>query len=164
MAISPLGSGGGDYDLEMAEYRPLSEINVTPFVDVMLVLLIIFMVAAPLMMVGVPLQLPKTSAAKIAPTQEPLVISIDKGGALFIRKEPVAEELLVERLTEIRAAEPTALVYVRGDKALEYGRIMQVMGLVGQAGFGKISLVAEGATTPSVSPVQPLPAQPNPAQ
>lgn len=158
MAISPLGSRG-DYDLEFAEYRPLAEINVTPFVDVMLVLLIIFMVAAPLMMVGVPLQLPKTSAAKIAPTQEPLVISIDKGGALFIRKEPVAEERLVDRLSEIRAAEPTALVYVRGDKALEYGRIMQVMGLVGQAGFGKISLVAEGAASTPAMPAQSSPAR-----
>ena len=159
MAISPLGSSGGDYDSEFGDYRPLSEINVTPFVDVMLVLLIIFMVAAPLMMVGVPLQLPKTSAAKIAPTQEPLVISIDKTGALFIRKEAIAEERLVERLSEIRAAEPAALVYVRGDKALEYGRIMQVMGLVGQAGFGKISLVAEGAAPPADAPAQPLPAR-----
>src|SRR5690606_1622563 len=103
-------------------------------------------------------------AAKIAPTQEPLVISIDKGGALFIRKEPVAEERLVERLSEIRAADPAALVYVRGDKALEYGRIMQVMGLVGQAGFGKISLVAEGATTTPVRPARPLPAPPSPVQ
>ncbi len=163
MAISPLG-GSSNYDLELGEYRPLSDINVTPFVDVMLVLLIIFMVAAPLMTVGVPLQLPKTSAAKIAPKQEPLVISIDKTGALFIRKEPVAEERLVERLSEIRAAEPDALVYVRGDKALEYGRIMQVMGLVGQAGFGKISLVAEGASLPPALPAQPVPAPPLPAR
>lgn len=148
MAISPLGSGSGDYDQELADYRPLSDINVTPFVDVMLVLLIIFMVAAPLMMVGVPLQLPKTSAAKVAPPQEPLVVSIDKTGALFIRKDAVSESDLVARLSTIRNTEPDAVVYVRGDTGLEYGRVMQVMGMVGQAGFAKISLVAEDATTP----------------
>lgn len=143
MAISPIG-GGEDYDAELTAYRPLAEINVTPFVDVMLVLLIIFMVAAPLMMVGVPLQLPKTSAAKVAPPQEPLVVSIDKSGALFIRKDAVPEEELISRLQAIRQADPESVVYVRGDTTLEYGRVMQVMGLVGQAGFAKISLVAEG--------------------
>ncbi|HLT78886.1 MAG TPA: ExbD/TolR family protein [Ferrovibrio sp.] len=149
MAISPLGGSGGDYDQEFADYRPLSDINVTPFVDVMLVLLIIFMVAAPLMMVGVPLQLPKTSAAKVAPPQEPLVVSIDRTGALFIRKEAVSEADLVARLSAIRSEEPDSVVYVRGDTALEYGRVMQVMGMVGQAGFAKISLVAEDASAGS---------------
>lgn len=149
MAISPIG-GGDNFDSDIGNYRPLSEINVTPFVDVMLVLLIVFMVAAPLMMVGVPLQLPKTSAAKASPPKEPLVISIAKDGKLYIRKDEVAEADIVARLREVRVAEPEVVVYVRGDKALEYGRIMEVMGLVGQAGFGKISLVAEGA-----SPAQP---------
>ena len=147
MAISPIGSGGSDYSNDSFDgYRPMSDINVTPFVDVMLVLLIIFMVAAPLMMVGVPLQLPRTSATKVTPPKEPLVVSIDKDGRLFIRKDPVDESDLVARLRDLRATEPDSVIYVRGDKTLEYGRIMDLMGVVGEAGFGKISLVAEGAT------------------
>ena len=157
MAISPVGGSNGGYEDDgFNSYKPLSDINVTPFVDVMLVLLIIFMVAAPLMMVGVPLQLPKTSAAKVAPPKEPLVISIDKDGKLFIRKDEVAEQDLVARLAEIRGREADTVVYVRGDKVLEYGRVMQVMGLVGQAGFGKISLVAEGASPPPSAPAAPV--------
>lgn len=147
MAISPIGTGGNDYSNDGFDgYKPMSDINVTPFVDVMLVLLIIFMVAAPLMMVGVPLQLPKTTAAKVTPPKEPLVISIDKDGKLFIRKDPVEEAELATRLQDLHGSEPDTVVYVRGDKTLEYGRIMDLMSLVGQAGFGKISLVAEGAT------------------
>jgi biopolymer transport protein TolR len=144
MAISPIGTGGSDYSNDGFDgYKPMSDINVTPFVDVMLVLLIIFMVAAPLMMVGVPLQLPKTTAAKVTPPREPLVISIDKDGKLFIRKDPVNEDQLVARLQELHGSEPDSVVYVRGDKVLEYGKVMDVMSLVGKAGFGKISLVAE---------------------
>jgi biopolymer transport protein TolR len=147
MAISPIGGGGSDYGNDGFDgYKPMSDINVTPFVDVMLVLLIIFMVAAPLMMVGVPLQLPKTAAVKVTPPKEPLVISIDRDGKLFIRKDPVEEGDLVRRLRDLRTNETDTVVYVRGDKGLEYGRIMDLMGLVGEAGFGKISLVAEGAT------------------
>lgn len=147
MAISPIGTGGSDYSNDGFDgYKPMSDINVTPFVDVMLVLLIIFMVAAPLMMVGVPLQLPKTTAAKVTPPREPLVVSIDKDGKLFIRKDPVEEADLIPRLQALRGNEPETAIYVRGDKTLEYGRIMDLMSLVGKAGFGKISLVAEGAT------------------
>ncbi len=146
MAMGPISSGGsGDSDdLGDGGYRPLSEINVTPLVDVMLVLLIVFMVAAPLMMVGVPLKLPKTAAERVQPAPDPLVLSIDKDGKLFIRKEPVEEAALVGRLAALRGGDPTMTIYVRGDKALDYGRIMEVMGFVGQAGFSRISLVAEG--------------------
>lgn len=152
MAISPIGGGGGGFEADdFGSYKPLADINVTPFVDVMLVLLIIFMVAAPLMMVGVPLQLPKTTATKVTPPKEPLVISMDKDGRLFIRKEPVEEGDLVRVLSEMRNTEADTVVYVRGDKALEYGRIMDLMSLVGQAGYGKISLVAEGATKPAAA-------------
>lgn len=149
MAISPIGTGGSDYSNDGFDgYKPMSDINVTPFVDVMLVLLIIFMVAAPLMMVGVPLQLPKTTATKVTPPREPLVISIDKDGKLFIRKDPVNEDQLVARLQELHGSEPDSVVYVRGDKVLEYGKVMDVMSLVGKAGFGKISLVAEQQPVP----------------
>jgi TolR protein len=147
MAMAPLGRGDGD--VFATDYRPLAEINVTPMVDVMLVLLIIFMVAAPLMMAGVPVQLPKTSAHKIAPPREPLVVSIDKTGAYFIRKEPVPADRLVGKLAALRAQAPDQVVYVRADRALDYGRVIALMGMVGQAGFAKVSLVAEGMTPPS---------------
>jgi biopolymer transport protein TolR len=124
-------------------YRPMAEINVTPFVDVMLVLLIIFMVAAPLMMVGVPLDLPKTDAARIGQTKEPIVVSVDLNGQLFIGEEQVAEEDLVARLSEMKTSDPDVNVYVRGDKGIEYGQVMKVLGQVGQAGFPKVSLIAE---------------------
>jgi len=146
MAMSPMGGGGGGLDDDLGDggYRPLSEINVTPLVDVMLVLLIVFMVAAPLMMVGVPLKLPKSTAETVAPQAEPLVLSIDKDGNLFILKEPVEEANLIDRLRVLRGDKPDKIIYVRGDKALDYGRVMQVMGWVGEAGFSRISLVAEG--------------------
>jgi TolR protein len=147
MAMAPLGRG--DNDVFATDYRPLAEINVTPMVDVMLVLLIIFMVAAPLMMAGVPVQLPKTTAQKIAPPREPLVVSIDKDGAYFVRKEPVAADALVAKLAALRAEAPDQVVYVRADRTLDYGRVVELMGLVGQAGFAKVSLVAEGMTPPA---------------
>ena len=150
MAMAPQGRGTGDYGT--SDYRPLAEINVTPMVDVMLVLLIIFMVAAPLMMAGVPVQLPKTSAEKIAPPREPLVVSIDKDGAYFVRKEPIATaEALVALLAKLRTEAPDQVVYVRADRSLDYGRVVALMGLVGQAGFAKVSLVAEGVP-PAVPP------------
>jgi TolR protein len=132
-------------------YRPMAEINVTPFVDVMLVLLIIFMVAAPLMMVGVPLDLPKTDAARIAQTREPVVVSVDSNGKLFIGEDEIAEDALVPKLTEMREKDPDVLVYVRGDKAIDYGAVMKVLGQVGQAGFPKVSLIAEGEPAPAAS-------------
>ena len=133
-------------------YLPMAEINVTPFVDVMLVLLIIFMVAAPLMMVGVPLDLPKTDAARIAQTREPVVVSVDNSGKLFIGEDEVATDALVPRLSEIRQNDPDVLVYVRGDKAIDYGAVMKVLGQVGQAGSPKVSLIAEGDQVPAATP------------
>lgn len=141
MMAVPIHGGEGDG----VGYRPMAEINVTPFVDVMLVLLVIFMVAAPLMMVGVPLDLPKTSAAQIAPKEEPVVVSLDPDGNVFMRKAPVSKEEFVERLAQLHAERPDATIYVRGDKGVDYGRVMDVLGDVGRAGFAKISLVAEPA-------------------
>ncbi|MGE5540628.1 MAG: ExbD/TolR family protein [Gemmatimonas sp.] len=146
MMLAPLGdsygAAGADFSGEGA-YRPMAEINVTPFVDVMLVLLVIFMVAAPLMMVGVPLDLPKTAAAEIQRTDEPVVVSVTRDGELFIRDEPVVAEALVGRLEQIKSEQPDAIAYVRGDKGVDYGRVLDVLGYVGRAGFGRISLVAE---------------------
>ncbi|HTI86023.1 MAG TPA: ExbD/TolR family protein [Alphaproteobacteria bacterium] len=123
----------------------MAEINVTPFVDVMLVLLVIFMVAAPLMMVGVPLDLPKTTAAEIIRSDEPIVVSLNHDGEMFIGDAPVAADSLIEQLSQLRSERPDSIVYVRGDKGTDYGRILDLLGQVGRAGFARISLVAEAA-------------------
>ncbi|HMN37089.1 MAG TPA: ExbD/TolR family protein [Hyphomicrobium sp.] len=129
-------------DAEDGGYRPMAEINITPMVDVMLVLLIIFMVAAPLMVSGVPVQLPKTSAAKVAPTRKPMVVTMTADGRLQIRNDFVAREELIPRLASIKAAEGDGIVYVRGDSKLPYGEVMKVLGEVGQAGFSRVSLLS----------------------
>ena len=124
-------------------YRPLSEINVTPFVDVMLVLLIVFMVTAPLLTVGGPVDLPKTQAQSIADPDEPLVISVDAKGQIYIQDSEVELSQLVPRLRAITETKPDTRIFVRGDKAIDYGRIMQVMGTVNTAGFQRVALIAE---------------------
>ena len=139
---------GGDPGAEFSEYKPLAEINVTPFVDVMLVLLVIFMVAAPLMMAGVPLELPKSAAATLQPRQ-PIVVSVTKDGAVFVKEDEVPSSALIARLSELHRTDPDATVYVRGDRALSYGRIMEVMGQIGQAGFPRVSLISESAPLPA---------------
>ncbi|MEZ0169149.1 ExbD/TolR family protein [Microvirga sp. TS319] len=122
---------------------PLSEINVTPMVDVMLVLLIIFMVAAPLMTVGVPVQLPKTAAPKVSQPKQPVVVTIDAQGQPFLDKEPLAPEAVMPRLRDLAGADPTQVVLVRGDTAVPYGRIVEIMGQINAAGFQKVSLIAQ---------------------
>jgi biopolymer transport protein TolR len=121
----------------------MSEINVTPFVDVMLVLLVVFMVAAPLLTVGVPVDLPQTQAPPITEPKEPLVITINGDGHIFIQETDVPTESLVPRLEAITGSNPDALLYVKGDKAINYGRVAEVMGLVASAGFRKVSLIAQ---------------------
>ena len=133
------------YDLGEDRYQPLAEINVTPMVDVMLVLLIIFMVTAPLLTVGVPLDLPKTSAAQVTQPQEPVVLSLDREGDTFIGNERVDPGDLKDRLARLAADDPDRIVYVRGDRTILYGQLMDALGLVNSAGFTKVSLLAEGA-------------------
>ena len=124
-------------------YRPMSEINVTPLVDVMLVLLVVFMVAAPLLTVGVPVDLPQTQAPPITEPKEPLIITINGEGHIFIQETEVPTDSLVPRLQAITGSNPDALLYVRGDRAINYGRVVEVMSLVSTAGFRKVSLIAE---------------------
>jgi len=124
-------------------YRPMSEINVTPMVDVMLVLLVIFMVAAPLLTVGVPVDLPQTQAPAINEPKEPLVITLNAQGKLFLQNGEVADDELVPRLQAITKTNPNADIYVRGDQANIYGRVMQIIGMVSAAGFSKVSLITE---------------------
>jgi biopolymer transport protein TolR len=132
-------------------YRPLSEINVTPLVDVMLVLLIIFMVTAPLMTSGVSVDLPKTNAQQLNSDSQPLTVSINAGGDIFLQDQQVDLPDLVAKLQAIAQNNPERRIFVRGDKDLAYGRIMQVMGTINQGGFTKVALLAEqtGAAAPS---------------
>jgi biopolymer transport protein TolR len=126
----------------------MAEINITPLVDVMLVLLIIFMVTAPLMMAGVPLHLPKTAAARVTELHRPVVLSLDGGGNIFIGGKAVARDDLAARLQALVRNAPEQVIYVRADRALSYGQVMQVMGTIATAGFSRISLLAEQAPAP----------------
>ena len=137
--LSRYGGGGR----RRSSYRPVSEINVTPFVDVMLVLLIVFMVTAPLLTVGVPVNLPKTKAKSIAESEEPLVITVNAEGAVFIQDTEVAIENLVPRLRAITENKADTRIYLRGDKDINYGRVMEVMGTVNIAGFTRVALITE---------------------
>lgn len=139
-------SQSGALEEDFADYRPMAEINITPFVDVMLVLLIIFMVTAPLLVAGVPLQLPKSSAAKLTESKKPMIVSMKIDGSLYIRKEPVADAELVQRLREMKAAEGDAVVYVRADTSIAYGKVMEILGRVGQGGYARVSLLSHKTT------------------
>jgi len=123
----------------------MAEINVTPFVDVMLVLLIVFMVTAPLLTVGVPVDLPKTKAQALSQDREPLSITIKRSGAIYLQNSPIDEDDLVPKLTAISANGYDQRIYVRGDRSVDYGRVMQVMGLLSAAGFTHIGLVTDVA-------------------
>ena len=126
-------------------FRPNSDINVTPLVDVMLVLLIIFMVAAPMMTVGIPVDLPKTEAAKMNDETEPLVVTLDKKGELYFQETVIPFEQLIERLEAITLHNPEAKVYVRGDKSLPYGKVIEIMGMIAASGLTKVSLITESS-------------------
>lgn len=124
-------------------HRPMGEINVTPFVDVMLVLLIVFMVTAPLLTVGVEVDLPKTKAGSINADAAPLVVSIKSDGSLYLQETVVEPETLIPRLKAISDANPDVRIFVRGDRAVSYGEVLSVMGRIQSAGFEKVALVAK---------------------
>ena len=123
--------------------RAMAEINVTPFVDVMLVLLIVFMVTAPLLTVGVPVDLPKTKAPALGQDREPLSITVRRDGTIFLQKEQVPEAALVDRLTAIASNGYNQRIFVRGDTRVVYGKVMEVMGILAAAGFTHIGLVTD---------------------
>ena len=124
-------------------HRPMGEINVTPFVDVMLVLLIVFMVTAPLLTVGVEVDLPKTKAGAINADAAPLVVSIKSDGSLYLQETVVEPDALIPRLKAISDANPDVRIFVRGDQAVTYGEVLSVMGRIQSAGFEKVALVAK---------------------
>lgn len=123
--------------------RAMADINVTPFVDVMLVLLIVFMVTAPLLTVGVPVDLPKTKAPPLGQDREPLSITVRRDGTIFLQKEQIPEAALVNKLTAIAANGYNQRIFVRGDDRVVYGKVMEVMGLLAAAGFTHIGLVTD---------------------
>ena len=121
----------------------MSDINMTPFIDVMLVLLIIFMVAAPLLTTGVPLDLPQTGAAALTIDKQPLVISIKADGKIFLMETELQQKDIVPKLQAIVKTGPDERIYVRADKAIAYGRVAEVMAAVTAAGYRKVALVNE---------------------
>ena len=141
-SVQPVGRGR-----RSARRRPLAEINVTPFVDVMLVLLIVFMVTAPLLTAGVPVDLPKTKAQPLGQDREPLSVTIKKDGRIYLQNTPVQESELVAKLTAISQNGYDQRVFVRGDTSVQYGRVMEVMGMLSTAGFTHIGLVTGAAHT-----------------
>ena len=139
MAFSGMGLAQDDDDSAL----PMADMNVTPLVDVMLVLLIIFMVAAPMMVVGVPVELPKTAAPRAAAPKPPVVLTVTADGKVFLAKDEIPAADLPARLADLHQNDPQAPVYVRGDRTAPYGEVLRVMGRVTQAGITKVSLIAE---------------------
>lgn len=127
------------------QYKPMAEINVTPMVDVMLVLLIIFMVAAPLLTAGVPIDLPNSKAKSIATEDnKPIEISLDKDGKIFLgEKTEVKQATLVTMLSPMLEGREDTRIYVRADKSLDYGKVMSVLGLLNAAGFTRVALISQ---------------------
>jgi biopolymer transport protein TolR len=149
MGIS-VGEGRGNGSRHRPGHeRVMSEINVTPLVDVMLVLLIIFMITAPLLTVGVPVDLPKTKATAVKDALEPLAVTINIDGKIFLQDTEVSIEELVPRLTAIAGTGYDQRIFVRGDKGVEYGRVMEVMGLISGAGFTRLALITDQDRQPA---------------
>jgi biopolymer transport protein TolR len=136
-------------------YQPIADINVTPLVDVMLVLLIVFMVTAPLLTVGVPVDLPKVTSEVINQPEEPLVVSIRKDGQIWLQETPIDIAALVPRLRAITENKTDTNIFLRGDQAIFYGRVMEVMGALTTAGFTKVALITELPKEPAGATEKP---------
>ena len=141
MAIAQGGGGGGRRGRRRGGKRPMADINVTPMVDVMLVLLIIFMVAAPLLTVGVPIDLPQTKAKELNTESKPITVSVTPAGDIYLGDTPVALEGLIDAITAQAANGTDERIYVRGDQTANYGAVMKVMGVLSAGGFSKIGLI-----------------------
>ena len=143
MGASVTGGGRQRGGGRKNRYKPMAEINVTPFVDVMLVLLVVFMVAAPLLTAGVQVDLPKAQAQPLPQDSKPLEISINHEGAIFIVETEISLDELVPRLTAIAGNNKDTRIYVRGDTKLDYGQVMQVIGAINAGGFRRVALIAD---------------------
>lgn len=131
------------FNFNRSRKEPMSEINVTPFVDVMLVLLIIFMVTAPLLTVGVQVDLPESAADSLPDDQEPLTLSINSKGEIYIQEHQVNYQKMIPKLLAIAKNRTDTRIYVRGDKTINYGRVLEIMGLLSGSGFTKVALISE---------------------
>jgi biopolymer transport protein TolR len=131
------------FNFKRSDREPMSEINVTPFVDVMLVLLIIFMVTAPLLTVGVQVDLPETSADTLPEESEPLTLTINSKGEVFIQETKIEFDNLIKKILAVSKNRTDTRIYVRGDKAINYGRVLEVMGKLSGSGFTKVALISE---------------------
>jgi len=140
MSVAQGGSGGRRGRRRGAK-RPMSEINVTPMVDVMLVLLIVFMVAAPLLTVGVPIDLPQTKAKELNTDSKPISVTITPAGDIFLGDKPTSVDTLVADITAQAPNGTDERIYVRGDQTANYGAVMKVMGVLSAGGFSKIGLI-----------------------
>lgn len=143
MGGSLMSSGGGHRRGRRGSYRPMADINVTPLVDVMLVLLVVFMITAPLLTVAVPVDLPKAQAQSVKQDKEPLIISIDAKSRIYLQESRTDLDSLVSKLKAVTKQNAEARIFVRGDRGVPYGRVMEVMGMINAAGFSKVALVAE---------------------
>ncbi len=143
MGTEVQAAGGPGRRRRRGERQIMSQINVTPFVDVMLVLLIIFMITAPLLTAGVPVDLPQAGATPLQGEDEPLAVSIRADGSIYLQDSLIALDDLAPRLTAIAERNPNVRIFVRGDKAIAYGRVMEVMGTLNEAGFNNIALVTQ---------------------
>ena len=131
------------FNLKRSDREPMSEINVTPFVDVMLVLLIIFMVTAPLLTVGIQVDLPETSADTLPEESEPLTLTIHSKGEVFIQETKIEFDNLIKKILAVSNNRTDTRIYVRGDKTINYGRVLEVMGKLSGSGFTKVALISE---------------------
>ena len=145
MAMGSAGAGGSSGRRRRGgrKHKPMADINMTPFIDVMLVLLIIFIVAAPLLTTGVPLDLPQTGAQSLNLEKQPLVVSIKADGKVFLMETEITLEELVPKLQAVSKTGPDERIYLRGDKSIAYGRVAEVMAVLTTAGYRKVALVNE---------------------
>ena len=131
------------FKLRSSKKEPISEINVTPFVDVMLVLLIVFMVTAPLLTVGIPVDLPKVKATALTDQKDPIEITVNIDGEVYIGESLVEIENLIPRINSITEQNTEARIYIRGDRVVAYGRVMEIMSIINSAGYVKVALITQ---------------------
>ena len=142
-SVQPPARPGGGRRSRARKHSPMHEINVTPFVDVMLVLLIIFMVTAPTLTSGVPIELPETKGQQLQTNKDPVTLSVDRSGKVFIQETEIKLDDIAPKLKAIAKNGYDEQIFIRGDKGIDYGTVMRVMGRVKAAGFTKVSLVTE---------------------
>jgi biopolymer transport protein TolR len=146
-SVASRTGGGRRRGRGQPRYRAMADINMTPFIDVMLVLLIIFMVAAPLLATGVPIDLPQTKAAALNIDKKPISVAIDPKGEIFVNDEMVPADKLADKLKEVAKDGPDERIYVRGANDVSYGKVAEIMSIITSAGFKRVALVTEPAKT-----------------